>query len=220
MANGMPAPLPFWCFSFNAAARACHVSGSSPSFGSPETGVGHTEDECSLPLVARADLSRREQSDLTRKTKSAQVSPYALGTAAAEHPLNVLDEDEPSPGLNENASGCRPEIAGIFALKSLAGEAMRLARDAANEAVHCATPSSAVEGSGIAPHRSFIQETLLHRCHQVRDGEGFPLHHADAASAGKRQLDSEIEAAAAGTDGEHVDGRYSHVVPDPPLPAR
>lgn len=51
-----------------------------------------------------------------------------------------------------------------------------------------------------------MQETLFHRCHQVRDGEGFPLHHAHRSSAWNRQSDSEIEAGAAGAEGEDVEG--------------
>lgn len=39
----------------------------------------------------------------------------------------------------------------------------------------------------------------------MRDREGFPLHHADASSAGNRQFDSEIEPAASGAEGEDVD---------------
>jgi hypothetical protein len=40
----------------------------------------------------------------------------------------------------------------------------------------------------------------------VRDGEGFPLHHADRASAWNCQLDSEIEPAAAGAEADEVEG--------------
>jgi hypothetical protein len=36
----MPTPLPLPCFSFSLAARACHVSGRSPSFGLQAAGVG------------------------------------------------------------------------------------------------------------------------------------------------------------------------------------
>lgn len=95
--------------------------------------------------MARADLSRREQSDLTRETKSAQVSVNPFGAAAAEHLFDILDEYEPRSGLDDDATSRRPEIAGVFALEALPGEAMRLARDAANHAVHCATPCAAVE---------------------------------------------------------------------------
>jgi hypothetical protein len=157
--------------------------------------VGHTEDEKPFALMRRTDLSRLEQSDLTRKTKSAQVSPYALGAAAGEHAADIFDEDEPRPGLDDDAPGRAPEIALVVFGEPLPSETVRLARDAANEAVNAATPSAAVEGSGIAPDRSLIHETRSHRCDQVRDGEGFPLHQTDAASAWQRQSDAEIKPA-------------------------
>jgi len=86
---------------------------------------------------------------------------------------------------------------------------MRLARDAANDAIHKAAPWAAVEGAGIAPHRARSQSTRSHRCNQVRDGEGFPLHHADAASTCDCQLKGEVEPAAAGAeaDGVEISGR-------------
>jgi hypothetical protein len=39
----------------------------------------------------------------------------------------------------------------------------------------------------------------------MRDREGFPLHHADASSAGNCQIDSEIEPAASGAEGKDVE---------------
>lgn len=165
------------------------------------------EDEEARALMRRADLRRREQSDLDRVTKSAKVSPNPLGSAAGEHAGDILDEDEPRPGLDDDPSSGAPEVALVELREALAGEAVRLARNAANEAVQAATPCAAVEGSGIAPHRSRMKETSPHRLDQVRDGEGFPLHHADDASAGKRQSDAEIESASPGADGEDVEGR-------------
>lgn len=82
---------------------------------------------------------------------------------------------------------------------------MRLARDAANDAIHEAAPRSAVEGSGIAPDSRWSQKTLFNRCDQVRDGEGFPLHHSDAASTGESKFKSEVEASSAGAEGEDVE---------------
>lgn len=82
---------------------------------------------------------------------------------------------------------------------------MRLARDAANEAIHKAAPWPAVEGSGIRPESCRSHETLFNRADQVRGGEGFPLHHKDAASAGQSQFDSEVEPAASGAKTENVD---------------
>ena len=72
---------------------------------STSAGVGHAKNEGSLPLMGGTDFCRREQSDLTRKTKSAQVSVNSFCAAAAEHPFDVLDEDEPSARLDDDAPG-------------------------------------------------------------------------------------------------------------------
>lgn len=58
-----------------------------------------------------------------------------------------------------------------------------------------------------------MDTSRFHRCHQLRRGEGFDLHKADASSAWNCQLDSEIESSTAGADGEDVEGMYSHVMP-------
>lgn len=162
------------------------------------------EDEEPLALMARADLRRREKSDLDRETKLSQLSPNPLGSARREHAADILDEDEPGAGLDDDAAGRPPEIALVKLGEALASEAVRLARDAANEAVQAAAPSAAVEGSGIAPDRRVSQEARSHRFDQVRDGEGFPLHHADDASAWHCQLNAEIEPASSGAEGEDV----------------
>jgi hypothetical protein len=130
--------------------------------------VMDAEDEEPFALVRRADFRRREQSDLNRETKLAKVSPNPFGSSdfvspGREHAADVFDEAEPCAGLHDDAPGVGPEVALIEAAALAPGKAVRLARDAANDAVHRATPSSAVEGSGIAPHRRRSQETRLHR---------------------------------------------------------
>ncbi len=232
--SGMPAPFPLIPFAFNFACRAKNVSGPSPSFITLASGVGqrwtavcrlsppsrpfdpgpvimlvvavgHCEDEDAFALVRRADLCRREQSSLNREAQSAKISPDPLGTAGREHAADVLDEDEPRAGLDDDTTRIRPEVALVLFAEPLSCEAMRLARDSANEAIHQATPRTAVEGGDIAPNRSLTQETLLHRCDQVADGECFPLHEHDAASAWHCQLDAEIESSASGAKADDVE---------------
>lgn len=146
--------------------------------------------------MRRADFCRREESSLNREAQSLKVSPNALGTAGREHAADVLDEDEPRTGLNDDAPGRTPQVTLVFLGKSFAGKGVRLARDAANDAVHAAAKLSAWEGSHIAPHRRCSHEALAHRFDQVSDGEGFPLQEHDRASAWDCQFESEVEAAA------------------------
>jgi hypothetical protein len=128
-----------------------------------------------------------------------------LGAAAGEHAFDVFDEREPRLRLDDDAPRVAPEVALVVFAEAAAGEGMRLTRDAANDSIHEATPFAASEGGHIAPHRRLSQDTRLHRCDQVRDGEGFPLDHNDAAQAWGCQLKSEVEAAAAGAEADAVE---------------
>lgn len=129
--------------------------------------------------MACADFCRREQSALNLEAQPVKVSPDPLCAAGGEHAADVFDKDEPCSGLHDDAPGVAPQIALIVLSKAFSGEAVRLARYAANEAIHDSTPWAAVEGGDIAPQSSLSHETLLHRCDQVRAGEGFPLHEHD-----------------------------------------
>jgi hypothetical protein len=118
--------------------------------------------------MARANFCRREQSSLSLETKLVKVSEYALRASdfvrpSREHTADVFDDDEPGARLDDDAAGCRPEVTGVIAALLSSCKAVRLARDATNEAVHCATPCSAVEGAGIAPNRRWMKEPFLHR---------------------------------------------------------
>jgi hypothetical protein len=88
---------------------------------------------------------------------------------------------------------------------------MRLARDAANDAIHEATPGSASEGGDIAPHRRSTQDPGLHRCRQSCEREAFPLHQANWASTSNCQLEGEVEASGTGAEGDVVEGTISHI---------
>jgi hypothetical protein len=188
-----------------------HSGAFSPSVA---FGVGHgreaawvdAEDEDASPLVRRANLRRSEEDDLDLATKSLKVSANPLRSSAREHPFDILDEDEPGAGLDEDPAGRRPQVARIGGAEALTGERVALTRDAANDAIHKATPVAALEGSGIRPHRRLSQETLLHRFDQVSDGEGFPLHHADCSSTWNCQLEAEVEASATGAQTDEVEG--------------
>jgi hypothetical protein len=137
-------------------------SSEPASFQSLVVAVGHREDEETLALVREAAFRRREQSSLRREAQSEKVSPDPFRAAGREHASDVFDEDEPRAGLDEDPACIGPEIALVFFAKPFAGKAMWLARYATNEAVHCATPSTAVEGSGIAPYRRWSHEARFH----------------------------------------------------------
>src|ERR1700739_286744 len=93
--------------------------------------------------------------------------------AGAEHPADVFDEDEPGPGPGEDAARGGQGVALVGAAPPLSGEAVGLARDAANEAIHKATPGPACEGGDIRPYRRCSQPTFVERLDPPVDGGGF-----------------------------------------------
>ena len=155
--------------------------------------------------MREANLLRRKQSALHDEAKALEVTDHARGAAGREHAGDVLNEDKPRAGLDDDAAGVAPEVSFVFAALAFSGLAVRLARDAANDAIHDAAPWPAVKGSGIAPDRSVMKETASHRRNQVRDGEGFPLHHADCSSSRDREFKSHVEPSAAGAEAEDVE---------------
>jgi hypothetical protein len=89
----------------------------------------------------------------------------------------------------------------IVCSTTLAGEAERLARVAANDAIHDATPRLAVEGSQVRPDRRRSHGFVFHARCQDRGGECFAFNVADDASrSAKGKLNSEVESADAGTE--------------------
>lgn len=135
-------------------------------------GVGQSfvnaEDEEALAFMRRASFCRREEASLNRVTQLAKVSTNSIGASdfvspGDEHSADVLDPNDPWPDLDDDAARWRPEIALVELALLPTCVRMGLARNAANDCIHKAAPRPAVEGSGIAPYRSWSQETRPHR---------------------------------------------------------
>ena len=103
------------------------------------------------------------------------------------------------------ATGVGPEVAPVELALLAPGHGVRLARDAANEPIHEATPRAAVEGADIVPHRTFSQYSRLKRRDQVRHGEGFPLHHNDGASAWACKFKSKVQTCTSGAEADEIE---------------
>jgi hypothetical protein len=106
------------------------------------------QDEQAFALVACANFRRREYAALNPVAHSCEVS-GDLGKPEVDVVADVLEEAELGSHLPDDAGDVGPEVAGVVGPASLAGHAERLARVAANDAIHDATPRSAVEGAGI-----------------------------------------------------------------------
>jgi hypothetical protein len=119
---------------------------------------------------------------------------------------DIFKEAHSWPCLSDDASDVWPEMSRIVGAALFSGHAEWLARVAANDAIHEATPRSAVEGSEIRPKRRLVQSSRLHLPSQDFAGVGFDLHSTDDASSWDRQLDAVVESAASGAEAKHVDG--------------
>lgn len=121
---------------------------------------------------------------------------------------DVLEEAPCGLALSKNASDIWPEVALVVFTAAMAGETERLAGVAASDKIHDSTPRASVEGSQVTPDRRRSQATLLHLRRQSGDGERFPLHHADRASAAEpSSSSSSVEAEVKpSTPGAQADG--------------
>ena len=121
---------------------------------------------------------------------------------------DVLEEAPGGLALPDHSSDIWPEVAGVVLPVAMAGETERLAGVAASDEIHDSTPRASVEGSQVTPDRRRSQATLLHLRRQSGDGERFPLHHADRASASEpRSSSSSVEAEVKpATSGAQTDG--------------
>lgn len=122
---------------------------------------------------------------------------------------DVLEGDELGAEVADEVSDAGPEVSLVGVRSLLAGEGERLARVAANDAIHEAVPRSSVEGSEVTPDRSRIQGSFFHASDQRRGGEGFPLDVTDDASLDACSSESVVEPCVEpsdpGADGEDVD---------------
>jgi hypothetical protein len=85
--------------------------------------------------------------------------------------------------------------------------AERLARVARRDEIHDAAPASAVEGGKVRPDRSAIQGRVLHPRHEDGRCVGVALDVTHGAiPCAQRKVQSEVEAADSGAEGEAVDG--------------
>jgi len=120
---------------------------------------------------------------------------------------DVLEEAPFGLDLTQDAGDVGPEVPGVIHALPPSGNAERLARIAAQDAIHNAAPGAAVEGGKIAPHRRRIQGFIRHARQQDADRVGFPLNITDCSSSGNRQSEAEIESSDAAAEGEGGKGK-------------
>jgi hypothetical protein len=90
-------------------------------------------------------------------------------------PWYVLKEKQSWAYFVDDARDVRPDVAGVVLPKPFARDGKRLARVAATDEIHNATPRAAVEGFNVSPDRCRIQPPFLHARNKDCGGIGFDL---------------------------------------------
>jgi hypothetical protein len=170
--------------------------------------VGQEED--SGALVRGADITR--SNDGPRAAIASDLEVLTDGGKSPSCSGDVLPEEERCLALDGDP-GVLEEEPGAAAVEpnALPGDAEILARCAASDEIHEATPRASVEGAHVVPDRSLCQLRFFHPGHEAGRGKGVPLdvhHRLHSAGAGEAEIEpSDAEA--------HADrccrGTWSHI---------
>jgi hypothetical protein len=206
--------VPVWC-----VLVPWYFSGvTALLLASVPTGVGQDEDP--LPFVGSSGIVRSHTTPLRIEPQRGQVTEDDVESPNSER-CDVFHEDELGSHLANDASEVSPESAAV-SLDSfpLAGVGDVLTGESASDAIHEATPRSAVEGGNVVPDRSRCQGLLFHPGHESSRGVGFPLDVHHSTTSGDGELDAEIEPSASGEEGENAEGTKSHIQAAPSMRTR
>jgi hypothetical protein len=158
--------------------------------------VGH--DEQSLSAMTGPHFGRTENSCRNAVAQSFQCRDEHPELSVSV-PRHVFAEDTLRPALRDDANDLIKQEAVVSLPLPLSGDRVGLARIAASDAIHDATPRSSVETGKIRPDRRVMKFLAFHSRNKIRDGMGFPLHVSDAARSGHGNADSELKPANPGT---------------------
>jgi hypothetical protein len=149
-------------------------------------GVGQQED--TLSSVRGTNASCFERAPLRSPPCAGKVSEDSGKASAGAEALDVLDEEQGDVGLVDDAPGLGPEPASVGGAAALAGDAVRLARDATSKEVHRAAPRAAVEGSKVRPERSRSQGLFFHPRHEGGSRIAFLLDVTNRGTGGRTEM--------------------------------
>jgi hypothetical protein len=115
--------------------------------------------------------------------------------------FDILAEDPLRTDFVDDPGNIRPEVSRIGVAETLAGIAERLAWIAGRDEMNSAAPRSAVERLKIVPDRRLCQGLVFHPGHEGRRSMGFPLDVTHSPISWLGDVDSEIETAVPGAEG-------------------
>lgn len=171
------------------------------------------QDEEPFAAVRRADFLRCKQDRRSAVAHALKVR-EDFTTSESQMSADVLEKAPSRRNCVHNAGDVGPEVAGVVVGESLPCVRERLARVAANDAIHSSTESSGVESLEVAPNRCRIQRSRFHVRRQDAAGCDFVLHVADRSRLWMNESHGSVEPATAGAQAEVVvAGMYNHNYP-------
>lgn len=172
------------------------------------SGVGQDcEDKKPSPAVGSANFSRRKQSFLNAVARAFQFWSDDVEVSLVEVAFDVLEEAEGGLEVEDKLVDVRPEVTRIIDALTFARVAEGLARVAANDAVHEATPRRSIDCFKVTPDRRWVQPAPFNSLGQDVGGRDFVFHVTDCASVWESDAKSGVQPASAATEGDIVDGR-------------
>jgi hypothetical protein len=115
------------------------------------SGVAHdSEDEDAFPLVRCAHIRSPDESRRNSVTCSVEISEDS-SKPKSNVPCDIFQKDESGTYLPHHSINFGPQVTRIVLASSFTGLAEWLAWVSGSDAIHSATPRSAVEGSEIRP---------------------------------------------------------------------
>lgn len=165
-------------------------------FASVLVAVG--QDEEPLASVRRSDIGRAQHTPLRIEPERGKVG-KDVGEPKRNVPGDVLEEPKRGAGFVEDSCDVRPQVSLVGVAESSSGDAEWLARVAACDEIHRATPRSSVEGSKVRPDRRAIQGLVFHPGHEDGRGESVPLDITHGATPGGQ---AEVDASDTGAQAE------------------
>ncbi len=189
-----------WCLASNLSLPTPTVT---PLSYLNQAAVGVGQQEKSPPVMASANLSRREHSRCNAVAQAFEAS-GDLAESQSKMAKDVFGEHPAGPDLSDDSGHIRPEVPGVGLAELFAREAERLARVARSEDIHDATPRAAAEGAHIRPDRRLIQGLVIHPGHESGRSICVPLDHTNSAVSGLCDVQAEFQASGPGAETEAV----------------
>ena len=169
--------------------------------------VGHADNEDALAAVRGANFGRCQHCPFRSEPEAGQVSENGVHASARKKSAHVFEHHDPRTRVANDSDDGGPDPPLVVDAFAFAGDAVRLAGETGNDAIHAATPASSVEGEQVRPDRRRIQAARFHERDKLRGCIGFPLHVSDSAVSESKMLECGMAPKVESTDaGAETDG--------------